>query len=511
MTSLEDYKEQYVNQSIQFVVIDFDGVIVESDQTFMHLDSGGFIYDIHPFFISYTSVLDSPDDTITYNCVHIDFNEKELITDVKMIKKNSHILLVIYDLTDHYLSYQAIAQARNESIINSELMVLKNIELEERERFKNTFIQNFSHELRNPLTSVISITNVIEGTELSNDQQRMVSFLKESNANLKLLLNDIMSISMISSGKLQLRNKEFSLYRLLELVEFTYKTKAAQKSLKFIMNRGKKVPEFVEGDRLRLFQVITNLLDNALKFTNEGNIGLTVKVNQKRANKVSLRFEVYDSGIGISEEKLDAIFESFTKLESEGKNEGSGLGLSIVKGLAELMGSNIRVTSELGSGAKFFFDLTLKFQLDLASKPVVKKPDARTKPLKKKLNRKYRLLLVEDDERIQTVLFKSLMDTNLFFIDLVNDGALVFEEVMNNTYDIILMDIDLPNVQGDQITKLIREFPFKNIKHIPIIGITANAYEENIKDYLAKGMNTVITKPFDLQELLNTVQKYLKK
>jgi len=119
-------------------------------------------------------------------------------------------------------------------------------------------------------------------------------------------------------------------------------------------------------------------------------------------------------------------------------------------------------------------------------------------------------LLVEDDERIQTVLFKSLMDTNLFYIDLINDGALVFEQIINNEYDIILMDVDLPNVQGDQITKLIRDFPFKNIKHIPIIGITANAFEENIKDYLSKGMNTVVPKPFELHELIETILRILK-
>ena len=510
MTSLEQYKEHYINQNIQFIVIDFDGVIVDSDQTFMDLTKGDYIYDVHPFFTSCSSMLESLDETITYNCVHIEYQGKEFITDVKMIKKDSSILLVVNDLTGHYISYQNIAQARNESIINSELVVLRNLELEERERFKNAFIRNFSHELRNPLMGIISITNVIEGTDLTSEQQQMINFLKESNSNLKLLLDDIMSLSMISSGKLQLRDKVFNLYDLLQLIEFTYKTKAAQKTFDFVLNYDKKVPEFVEGDRLRLFQIITNLLDNAFKFSEKGEVALTVQLNQKRANKVSLRFKVSDNGVGIPKEKIDSIFESFTQLDTIGKQQGSGLGLSIVKGLLELMDTSIRVESTVGQGSDFYFDLTLKFPLDLASKPIIN-TSKDTGIGKIQGERKFKLLMVEDDERIQTVLFKALMATNLFYIDLVNDGALVFEQVTNNAYDVILMDVDLPNIPGDHLTKLIRDFPFKNIKNIPIIGITANAFEENINDYLNIGMNAVVPKPFDLQELVETVLKFLKK
>lgn len=510
MTSLKQYKEQYINQNIQFVLIDQEGTILESDQTFLELNLGDYIYELHPFFATYSAFLDISDETMTYNCVHLEFNEKEFITDVKMMKKGKLVLLVIYNLTGHYNSYQQIAQARNESIINSELVVLKNLELEERERFKNAFIRNFSHELRNPLTSIISITKLLEGSKLNNEQSQMVDFLKESNTNLKLLLDDIMSISMIASGKLQLRNKIFSLISLLELIDFTYRSKTNAGAIRFKMDYDKKIPEFIEGDRLRVFQVLTNLLDNALKFTEEGTITLNVSLNQKRANKVSLRFEVSDTGVGIPSEKTNAIFESFIQLESEGKKEGAGLGLSIVKGLVGLMGSEVHVKSELGKGTTFYFDITLTYALDLASKPIDRAKKKNSDISKLKADKKYKVLLVEDDERTQMVLFKTLMDTNFFYIDLVNDGALVFETVINNSYDIILMDVDLPNVPGDQITKLIREFPFKNIKKIPIIGVTANVFEESIEDYLTLGMNAVVTKPFDFDELLNTMVKFLK-
>lgn len=510
MTFLDQYKEQYINRNIQFVVIDHAGKILESDQTILVLNIGDLIFDVHPFFMSLTAILSATEESITYNCVHFDFENKGFITDVKIIKKEHHVLLVIYDLTAHYVDYQKIAQARNESIINSELVVLKNIELEERERFKNTFIQNFSHELRNPLTSIISITNLLEGTHLDNDQRQMIDFLKQSNSNLRLLLDDILSISMIASGRLQLRNKLFNLYDLLALIKFTYTSKASQKSLQFVMDYDRKIPEFIEGDRLRLFQILTNLLDNALKFTAQGTLTLSVSLNQKRANKASLRFEVADTGMGIPPERINSIFESFTQLEIEKKKEGVGLGLSIVKGLVELMGSEIKVVSNPGKGSAFYFDVTLIYALDLASKPI-RKVKAKTIDLESlKGGVKYKILLVEDDERTQTVLFKALMKTSLFYIDLVNDGALVFETVMNNAYDLILMDVDLPNVPGDQITRLIREFPFKNIKNIPIIGITGNVFEESLDLYLKVGMNAVVPKPFDFNELLEAMIKLLK-
>ncbi len=148
--------------------------------------------------------------------------------------------------------------------------------------------------------------------------------------------------------------------------------------------------------------------------------------------------------------------------------------------------------------------------MDLASKPLKKNKKELLDLRKPKSNKKYRVLLVEDDERTQMVLFKTLMDTDMFYIDLVNDGALVLETVINNPYDVILMDVDLPNVPGDQITRLIRDFPFKDIKKIPIIGVTANVFEEDMDAYLKMGMNAVVTKPFEFNELLEAIVKSLR-
>ncbi len=508
---IEHYKKNYSTNQTQFIFTDLQGHILESDQAFLKIDTAGSIFDVHPFFECLSDIVESSEAETTFNCVNISFDRADYTLDIKISKKVNGVLLVLHDLTEHYFSYQKIAQTRNESIINSELVVLKNIELEERERFKNMFIQNFSHELRNPLTSIIAITKIIGDTDLTTEQRKMLDFLKDANTNLKLMLEDVLSISMIATGRLKLEHKVFSLSQLLELLEFTYKTKAKEKGLEFKLRSDVKIPELVEGDRLRLFQVLTNLLDNAIKYTPFGKVTLQVLFNQKRANRISMRFQVTDTGVGIPQESLNSIFESFHRLDTTQNQNGTGLGLTIVSGLLELMQSKICVTSTLNEGSMFFFDLVMNYPLQLGSKPIPNYTGKKKAKIKfPKDGHRFKLLLVEDDFSVGMVLFKSLMNTKHFYIDSLNDGAMVMGALVNHDYDIILMDVNLPNVSGDQVTRLVRGFPFKNIKNIPIIGITANAYQEDINSYLADGMNAVLSKPFEEDTLLETIFKFLK-
>lgn len=507
---LDTYQKKYTNNNRQFVLIDKTGIVLESDQTLMTIAFGHSIFELHPFFESLSPVFESKEEVSFYG-IHIPFEEKLFIVDIKAAPVKEGLLLIFKDLTEHYNSYQKITQTRNESVIKTELTVLKNQELAERERFKNSFIQNFSHELRNPLTSIMAIIEILGDTEMSNEQFQMLDFLKESNTNLRLMLEDTLSIGMIDAGQLQIQKGVFDLHKFFELLKFTYKAKAKEKGLKFDCLWDEKIPKLVEGDRLRLYQIVTNLIDNALKYTEQGYIQFEVKLNQKRANIVNLRFEVTDTGVGISEENKDAIFESFRQVKSNGTTKGVGLGLTIAKKLLLLMNSTIKMQSKLGEGSKFYFDLSFEYPLftdshsELSSK--ARKPKIEGKHLDQK---KYKILLVEDDTYVQTTLFKILLNTNRFKIDLAYDGALVLQEVVTNNYDLILMDVNLPNLDGNQITRLIRDFPFKNIKNTPIIGITANAYEESIAECLKAGMQKVLTKPFEKDDLLKLIFKILK-
>lgn len=505
---LKRLKENYSNTNLQFILTDPEGLVLDSDQTFFKAEKKTPIGELHPFFFSIPEIMVSIQDTTIFHCVQLGSSAGKLTADIEVVKKEDNILVVIYDLTDHYLSYQAMAQSRNESIIDSELILLKNHELQERERFKNEFIQNFSHELRNPLTNIIALTNILERTDLTSEQERILKVLKESTSNLKLMLEDILSISMIAKGKLALNPSVFNFVQLIDFLKLTYNTRAKEKGLTFTITADEKIPDYLEGDRLRLLQVLTNLCDNAIKYTEKGNVALHVALNQKWANTISLRFGVKDTGAGIPPENLEIIFESFEQL---GPTEGVGLGLAIVKGLLTLMGSAIKIDSIAGVGSHFYFDVKLNFPLHQPSVPILKK-----NPKKKRIRprikdgSKFKVLLVEDNEQVQKSLFKILVDTGDFFIDVIGDGALVMEEIVNNTYDIILMDVNLPNISGDQLVRVIRSFPFKNIKKIPIIGVTAYSYEEELKAYLKSGMNAVLAKPFDENELLKTMYRFLK-
>jgi len=505
---LKKFKENHENGTTHFILTDAKGVVLESNQTLFKLCTGAPVGTLHPFFFSIPEIMATVRETTSFHCVQLGSGDDNLTADIEVYKKKENtILIVVHDLTKHYLSYQAMAQSRNESLIDSELILLKNHELQERERFKNEFIQNFSHELRNPLTNIIALTNILKRTDLTSEQMRILSILKDSTSNLKLMLEDILSISMIAKGKLMLNPGVFNFPQLVDFLKLTYNTRAKEKELVFSITADEKIPEYLEGDRLRLLQVLTNLCDNAVKYTKKGSIALHIALNQKRANTVNLRFGVKDTGAGIPQESLDTIFESFEQL---GPTEGVGLGLAIVKGLLTLMDTDIKIDSTAGKGSHFYFDVNLTYPLHQPEVPVLKERSKKMKPKRKKTS-KYKVLLVEDDEQVQAALFKILIDTGDFYIDVVSDGALVMEEIVNNSYDIVLMDVNLPNISGDQLVKVIRGFPFKNIKKIPIIGVTANSYQADKNSYLKMGMNAVLSKPFEEDELLKTISRLLKK
>lgn len=509
---LKEFRKQYTTSNEQYVLTNTEGLVIESDQVLFNIKKGSSIFEFHLFFESLESLFaGKAEEETNFHCIHIDVDGRLYIVDILAVLKKSGLLLIIKDLTDHYNSYQNVAQTRNESVIKTELTVLKNLELQERERFKNRFIRNFSHELRNPLMSIMAITELLEDTEMNNQQQKMLEFLKESNTNLRLMLEDTLSIGMIDAGKLEIEQKLFGLERLFKLIQFTYTAKAKTKGLTFDCSWDEKLPEFVEGDRLRLFQVVTNLLDNAIKFTENGSVSFSVQLNQKRANTASIQFRITDSGPGISEEQQEAIFESFYRAEGSENVKGTGLGLTIAKRLLELMGSKIQLQSDLDKGADFYFNMLFKYPL-LSSMETKASDSPQEIPLGAmgKEQPKFKILLVDDDAYVQTTLFKILLNTNRFVVDLAYDGAMVFQEVVSNNYDLILMDVNLPNLDGIQITRLIKEFPFKNIKNIPIIGITANAYQENIDACLKAGMRKVLIKPFEKETLLNTLSRVLK-
>jgi signal transduction histidine kinase/CheY-like chemotaxis protein len=503
-----EFKDRYVGGRLQCILIDAEGIVLQSDQTLFPVKTGQSITGVHPFFETIEFTGQIPPQDMRIPCVHFQWDTRHMISDIDFQEHPDGLLVFVHDLTEHYEEYQKVAQLRNESIVKAERAAIKNLEFEEREKFKNAFIQNFSHELRNPLTSIIAITEVLGNTELSDEQKIILEFLRDSNFHLKSLLEDILSLSLISTGRLKLENKVFNLSRMLQLLAFTFDTKAKKKGLNFELIVDPELPELVEGDRTRLYQVLSNLLENALKYTETGKFALEVQCHQKRAHRVSMSFRVSDTGPGISEEYIPLIFESFKRLNAT--ESGTGLGLSIVSGLLKMMGSQIKVDSKPDKGSIFSFDMALKYPGELKSKILPVQGAGSERTTKGAAAKMYRLLYVEDDERLQLAVFKWLLEFGEFHIDLLDDGSLVIDQLMSQHYDLLLLDVHLPNVSGDHLTRLIRELPLGNLSKIPIIGLTAFAYKEDIERLLKAGMNTVLPKPFDQKILYDTIKQLVK-
>lgn len=507
---LKEYKQNYAQSVNQYIIVDIEGQIQESDDVIFTNLVGKHISTIHPFFESLSSVLKEKNQDLVFSCIHLnDEKNNTIITDiiVKTFDGKQLPLIVILDLTVHYNNYQTTAQVRNESIINSQILELKNDYLKEKEAFKNAFIANFSHELRDPLSGILTFSDILKKTGLNDEQHNYLKVLDSSTNYLKQLIEDILDISKIESGKTEIVVQPFNLPELLNEIAQVYKAKSEQKGLNFITEFNDNLPKIVGGDKVRLRQVLSNFLSNAIKFTEEGSITFKAVLNQTRARKANINFEVKDTGIGISKENQDAIFESFKQLNTSHKYKGSGLGLAIAKHFVELSGSTISVNSKLDKGSSF--STNLNFRLD----PTYKLKKEKSISVKNNSgDKKYNILLVDDSEITQLSVLKILASKGNYFLDIVSQGKDVIPRVINfdSPIDLILLDIKLPDINGDEVAKQIRNLPEREHKKTPIIALTAKVFKEDLKHYKKAGINDVIKKPFNEEDLITVIQQNLK-
>ena len=373
---------------------------------------------------------------------------------------------------------------------------------EQSEHFKQMFLANMSHEIRTPMNAIAGMTNILLSGNQSKENLQYLNAIKHSSDNLLVVINDVLDISKMEAGKLNIENTAFNIEQQLYALRNIFNLKAAEKKISFVIEVAKDVPDGLVGDPHRLNQVLINLLGNAFKFTHKGKV--TLSITQTSKNKY--RFAVKDSGIGIAPEKLALIFESFSQAEGDTTRQygGTGLGLTISKQLVELMGGQIQVTSTPGKGSEFSFELILKTakktEVPVSSKT---KLQSIVKDLKG-----LRVLLAEDNRYNQIVsveIIKKFM--NAPDITIAETGKEVLQKLKNKDYDIILMDLHMPLMDGYEATKKIRTtFPDEK-KNIPILAVTASVVQADIDRCFAVGMNGYVSKPFSPEQLLQEIQK----
>jgi CheY-like chemotaxis protein/HPt (histidine-containing phosphotransfer) domain-containing protein len=395
------------------------------------------------------------------------------------------------DITDRIKTEKALLEAKEQVEMTS--------------KAKEIFLANMSHEIRTPMNGSLGLGNLLNKTKLTLKQKEFTRLIIESGNNLMYIVNDILDYTKIQSSQFKLETIPFDLADKVNSTIQTFHFKAEEKSIALNFNNKLTENLMVEGDPHRLGQVLNNLLSNAFKFTAAGSI--SVELNQISHEEVNPTFEirVTDTGMGISKENQASIFEQFVQATPDitRKFGGTGLGLSICKTLLELQGGSINVESELNKGTTFIVRINYKKVKEIAPSREQQKHGKTLSSMKKKI-------LVAEDVQINQLIVKHILKGWGHSVTIVENGKEVLKLLEKNQFDLILMDIHMPEMNGVDTTRLIRKLTNPKKANIPIIAVSAAAFKDEIKGYLDSGMNDFVTKPYTEEKLLEVFNRVLR-
>jgi len=372
---------------------------------------------------------------------------------------------------------------------------------------KSRFLANMSHEIRTPLNSIVGFSEQLTNANLLPEQREQVAAIRNSSIMLLDVVNDILDFSKYETDKVTLERIPFSPYMAIKDVFESLKLQADKKKIAYKLDIDFNESIFILGDPLRLKQVVMNLLSNAIKFTNAGSVKLSARLTPSQGKNAQLYVEVADTGLGINAEDQKIIFDEFAQVyyaSNRRKQQGTGLGLAICKKIVELQGGKIEVRSEETKGSVFSFILPFQISEQSAGEHII--DVFLTADLKKLEGKK---VLIADDNLLNILLATTILKKYNIAFDAVYNGKEALELFNENNYDIVLTDIQMPEMGGIELTHNIRNGNDKRKKHVPILGVTANVMQEDREKYLESGINELVLKPFMEQELIEKIVKFV--
>jgi len=450
----------------------------------------------------------------------IGFNENETLKTVDQLNKENKeqiksgkvakLISILAIALISILSLLSLSLYKNNIIRNETNLILKekNKELEiakdkaeKASKARSEFLSTVSHELRTPLNAINGITHLLLEEKPKETQLNYLTSLQFSGNYLLTFINEILEINRIESGKIEVEKINFDLKLLIGNIHHSLKELAQVNKNIFSLEIEENIPDYLVGDPTKLSQIFLNLINNALKFTYNGEVKVLLKVINTEINNTQIHFEILDTGIGIAEDKIETIFDSFSQgsIEINRKYGGTGLGLAIVKKLIQILGGTIKLESKLGQGSSFTFDLD--FENGTADLPLEIISNYDESVLKNK-----KILLIEDN-KINQMITKKMLENKGIYCHVIDNGEDAVEAVKNNFYDLVLMDVHLPGINGTIATQTIRTFDTIT----PIIALTAISLDENRELLLSFGMNDVITKPFNPNNFYKIIAENISK
>ena len=414
----------------------------------------------------------------------------------------SGITVIAYEVTDQVM-------AKNELIVAKDNAEREKHTAEEAVKAKQQFLSNMSHEIRTPMNAIIGFTNVVLKTKIDDSQKEYLNAIKVSGDALIVLINDILDLAKVDAGKMTFEQTPFSLFDSISAMLLLFETKINERNLEMLKDYDSEIPLILIGDPMRLRQIILNLVSNAVKFTLEGKIIVKVHLLKKTEESATVEFSVTDTGIGIQEDKLDLIFNNFEQanIGTSSSYGGSGLGLAIVKQFVEMQGGSIFVHSKEGEGSTFGFIMSFDTVKPSGNKEICIQPQLIAKNYSSKLLKRKIKVLVVEDMALNQLLIKIILVDFGFEIDIVDNGQKAIEILKKDTYDIVLMDLQMPIMNGFDATIYIR----KELKlNTPIIALTADVTTVDVDKCIAVGMNDYISKPIDEKLLYTKIMNCLE-